>query len=84
MKTTIAILIVLLLRVSGGFYYDHMTLTQKNNDLIVSLTKAQIASTKQGETIKSILSCANNTEKLCTQTKEYSSVLNCIKTKLSI
>ena len=84
MKTTIALLSVLLIGVSVGFYLDHSSLTKKADDLTSNLTKVQTTSTKQTATIKTLLSCANSTEKIYQQTKKYASVISCIKTRLSV
>ncbi len=82
MKTIIALLSVLLIGVSVGFYLDHSNLTKKNNASALDLAKLQTTSTKQTATIKTLLSCANLTEKTYQQTKKYSSVVSCIKTRL--
>lgn len=84
MKITIAVLAVLLIGVSGWSYYDHTNLTKKNDNQTVTITKMQSASAKQATTIKALLSCANSTEKSYQQTKQYSSVISCIKTRLGI
>ena len=82
MKTIIALLSVLLIGVSAGFYLDHSSLTKKNTSLSADIAKIQTTSTKQTATIKTLLSCANLTEKTYQQTKKYSSVVSCIKTRL--
>lgn len=84
MKTTIALISVLLIGVSVGFYLDHTSLTTKNNDLNSKVTSVQANSLKQSNTIKTLLSCANLTEKTYQQTKKYASVVSCIKVRLSI
>ncbi|HCC06162.1 TPA: hypothetical protein DEP94_02275 [Candidatus Nomurabacteria bacterium] len=77
MKTTIALLSVLLIGVSVGFYLDHTKLTAQ-------VTKVQASAVKQSNTIKTLLSCANLTEKTYQQTKKYASVVSCIKVRLSV
>lgn len=83
MKTTIALLVVLLLAVSGLFFYDHMTLTKKNDALSASMLSMQSAAAKQTATIRSILSCVNATESTYLNTKKYVSTITCIKNKTS-
>ncbi|MEI6810868.1 MAG: hypothetical protein WCK60_02340 [Candidatus Nomurabacteria bacterium] len=84
MKTTIALLSVLLIGVSVGFYLDHSSLIKKNDAAALDLAKIQTTSTKQTATIKTLLSCSNITEKTYQQTKRYTSVVSCIKTRLSV
>lgn len=84
MKTTIALLSVLLIGLSVGFYLDHTSLTTKNTNLTSQVAKVQTGAVKQSNTIKTLLSCANLTEKTYQQTKKYYSVISCIKARLSI
>ena len=83
MKTTIALLVVLLLGVSGLFFYDHMTLTKKNDALSSNILNMQSAAAKQTTTIRAILGCVNATESAYVKTKTYFSPITCIKNKTS-
>lgn len=84
MKITIAVLVVLLIGVSGWFYYDHSTLIKKSDMQTVAITKLQSANAKQTSTLKTVLGCVNATETNYQKTKNYVSVLSCVKTKLNI
>lgn len=91
MKTTIALLSVLLVGLSAGFYLDHSNLSQQNQSLTSDLSKVKIVIsnqsntiTKQTSTIKTILNCSNLTEDTYKKTNKYTSVISCIKTRLNI
>lgn len=84
MKTTIALLSVLLIGVSVGFYLDHTRLTKMNEVLTSEKTKIKSISTKQTSTIKTLLECANLTEKTYQETKKYYSINYCIKSRLNV
>lgn len=84
MKITIAVLVVLLIGVSGWAVYDHLSLSKKIDSQSLTITKFQAANSKQAGIIKNILACSNATESTYNKTSKYVSVSACIKSKLSI
>lgn len=84
MKITIAVLVVLLISVSGWAVYDRISLSKKIDNQSLSISKLQSANSKQAGIIKSILACSNATESTYNKTGKYISVSACIKSKLSI
>jgi hypothetical protein len=82
MKIIIAVLVLLLIGVSGFFYIDHVSLTQKNTNVTMALAKMQQANIKQAATIKTLLTCVNITENTYKTEKQFTSPATCIKSRL--
>ena len=82
MKIAIILLTLALLGVGGLFFVDHLNQTVKLNQANAMITSLQEKSAKQTKTGLVLINCANATEKTYQETKQYVSVVACVKAGL--